>query len=89
MKRNRMNYDELKCFVDEINYQVDHSNDREELSHNVMSVVDDTSYERGWEDETEILGELSVLIDEEDEWGFTALKNEIKRICADALEKTK
>ena len=79
--KNEMNKYELNCFMDEVMDIVADSDDRTSLIENITSLVEETAYDRGAYDETEILGELSELMEHSDEYGFTELKEAIKETC--------
>ena len=79
--KNEMNKYELDCFMDEVMDIVANSDDRTSLIEDITSLVEETAYDRGAYDETEILGELSELMENSDEYGFTELKEVIKEIC--------
>ena len=79
--KNEMNKYELNCFMDEVMDIVADSDDRTSLIEDITSLVEETAYDRGAYDETEIFGELSNLMEDSDEYGFTELKNAIKEIC--------
>lgn len=79
--KNEMNKYELDCFMDKVMDIVADSDDRTSLIEDIMSLVEETAYDRGAYDETEILGELSELMENSDEYGFTELKEVIKETC--------
>ena len=79
--KNEMNKYELDCFMDEVMDIVADSDDRTSLIEDITSLVEETAYDRGEYDETEILGELNNLMEDSDEYGFTELKNAIREIC--------
>lgn len=79
--KNEMNKYELDCFMDEVMGIVADSDDRTSLIKDITSLVEETAYGRGAYDETEILGELSELMENSDEYGFTELKEVIKETC--------
>ena len=79
--KNEMNKHELDCFMDEVMGIVADSDDRTSLIEDITSLVEETAYDRGAYDETEILGELSELMENSDEYGFTELKEVIKETC--------
>ena len=79
--KNEMNKYELDCFMDEVMDIVADSDDRASLIEDITSLVEETAYDRGAYDETEILGELSELMENSDEYGFTELKEVIKETC--------
>ena len=79
--KNEMNKYELDCFMDEVMGIVADSDDRTSLIEDIMTLVEETAYDRGEYDETEIFGELSELMENSDEYGFTELKNAIREIC--------
>lgn len=79
--KNEMNKYELDCFMDEVMGIVADSDDRTSLIEDITSLVEETAYDRGAYDETEILGELSELMENSDEYGFTELKEVIKETC--------
>lgn len=79
--KNEMNKHELNCFMDEVMDIVADSDDRTSLIEDITSLVEETACDRGAYDETEILGELSELMENSDEYGFTELKEVIKETC--------
>ena len=79
--KNEMNKYELNCFMDKVMGIVADSDDRTSLIEDITSLVEETAYDRGAYDETEILGELSELMENSDEYGFTELKEVIKETC--------
>ena len=79
--KNEMNKYELDCFMDKVMDIVADSDDRTSLIEDIMSLIEETAYDRGAYDETEILGELSELMENSDEYGFTELKEVIKETC--------
>lgn len=79
--KNEMNKYELDCFMDKVMGIVADSDDRTSLIEDITSFVEETAYDRGAYDETEILGELSNLMENSDEYGFTELKEVIKETC--------
>lgn len=79
--KNEMNKYELDCFMDEVMGIIADSDDRESLIEDITTLVEETAYDRGAYDETEILSELSNLMEDSDEYGFTELKNAIRETC--------
>lgn len=79
--KNEMNRHELDCFMDEVMRIVENSDDRTELIEEMTTLVEETAYDRGAYDETEIISELNNLMEDSDEYGFTELKNAIRKIC--------
>ena len=79
--KNEMNKYELDCFMDEVMDIVADSDDRASLIEDITTFVEETAYDRGEYDETEIIGELSELMENSDEYGFTELKEVIKETC--------
>ena len=79
--KNEMNKYELDCFMDEVMGIVVDSDDRTSLIEDIMRLVEETAYDRGAYDETEIISELNNLMEDSDEYGFTELKNAIREIC--------
>ena len=79
--KNEMNKYEFDCFMDEVMGILADSDDRTSLIEDITTLVEETAYDRGAYDETEILGELSNLMENSDEYGFTELKEVIKETC--------
>ena len=76
MKNNKFNW-----LTDRITEIVDESDNRANLIEDITNFIDVVAHTRGEYDETEILGELSELMENSDEYGFTELKEVIKETC--------
>lgn len=79
--KNEMNKYELDCFMDKVMDIVADSDDRTSLVEDITTLVEEMVYDRGAYDETEIIGELSELMENSDEYGFTELKEVIEETC--------
>lgn len=79
--KNEMNRYELDCFMDEVMGIVADSDDRASLIEDITTLVEETAYDRGAYDETEIISELNNLMEDSDEYGFTELKIAIRKTC--------
>ncbi len=78
---NKMNKNELNRFMDKAMEIVNDSDNRTSLIKDISYLVEKTFYDRGAYGETEIVCELSELMEISDEYGFTELKQLITEIC--------
>lgn len=78
---NKMKKDELNWLTDKIMEIVDESDNRENLIEDITNFIDVVSHTRVGYSETEIVDELSELMENSDEYGFTELKIAIEEIC--------
>lgn len=78
---NKMKKDELNWLTDKVMEIVDESDNRENLIEDITNFIDVVSHTRVGYSETEVVDELSELMENSDEYGFTELKIAVEDIC--------
>ena len=76
-----MNNNKFNWLTDRITEIVDESGNRENLIEDITNFIDVVAHTRGGSNEIEVINELSELMENSDEYGFTELKNAIREIC--------
>ena len=76
-----MNKYELDWLMDKVMEIVDESDNRENLIEDITNFIDVVSHTRVGYSETKIVDELSELMENSDEYGFTELKIAVEEIC--------
>ena len=76
MKNNKFNW-----LTDRITEIVDESDNRANLIEDITNFINVAAHTRGGSNEIEIVNELSELMENSDEYGFTELKEVIKEMC--------
>ena len=76
-----MNNNKFNWLTDRITEIVDESDNRANLIEDITNFIDVVAHTRGGSNEIEVVDELSELMENSDEYGFTELKLAIKDIC--------
>lgn len=76
-----MNNNKFNWFTDKITEIVDESDNRANLIEDIINFIDVVAHTRGGSNEIEVINELSELMENSDEYGFTELKIAIEDIC--------
>ena len=76
-----MNNNKFNWLTDRITEIVDESDNRQSLIEDITNFIDVVAHTRGGSNEIEVVDELSELMENSDEYGFTELKEVIKETC--------
>ena len=76
-----MNNNKFNWLTNRITEIVDESDNRENLIEDITNFIDVVAHTRGDSNEIEVADELSELMENSDEYGFTELKEVIKETC--------
>ena len=76
-----MNNNKFKWLTNRVLEIVDESDNRENLIEDITNFIDVVDHTREECDEIEVINELSELMENSDEYGFTELKIAIEEIC--------
>lgn len=76
-----MNKNNFNWLTDKIMEIVDESDNRANLIEDITNFIDVVAHTRGGSNEIEVIDELSELMENSDEYGFTELKIAVEDIC--------
>ena len=76
-----MNNNKFNWLTNRVMEIVDESDNRENLIEDITNFIDVVAHTKGGCDEIEVVNELSELMENSDEYGFTELKIAIEEIC--------